>query len=63
MVGPVHSVIGFDPATVLPRFINGLPTRFEVGTGPVVFNACLIDVDRVSGRAAAVERIQRIVEV
>ena len=25
MTGPLHSVIGFDPATVLPRFMNGLP--------------------------------------
>ena len=33
MTGPVHSVIGFKPATVLPRFINALPTRFEVGRG------------------------------
>ncbi len=40
MTGPVWSVIGFDPKTVLPRFINALPTRFEVGEGPVVFNAC-----------------------
>jgi metallophosphoesterase (TIGR00282 family) len=63
MVGPVHSVIGFDPATVLPRFINGLPTRFEVAAGPVVFNACLIDVERSSGRAVAVERVQRVIEV
>ena len=63
MCGPVHSVIGFDPATVIPRFINGLPTRFEVGTGPVVFNACQIDVDPDTGRALAVERVQRIVEV
>ena len=63
MVGPIHSVIGFDPATVIPRFLNGLPTRFEVGTGPVVFNACLIDVDTATGRALAVERIQRTVEV
>ena len=39
MTGPLWSVIGFDPATVLPRFVNALPTRFEVGDGPVVFNA------------------------
>ena len=35
MTGPLHSVIGFDPKTVLPRFVNALPTRFEVGDGPV----------------------------
>jgi hypothetical protein len=62
MTGPVWSVIGFDPATVLPRFINALPTRFEVGNGPVVFNALLVDVDTTTGRAVAVERIARIVE-
>lgn len=63
MCGPVHSVIGFDPATVIPRFLNGLPTRFEVGTGPVIFNACQIDVDPATGRALAIERVQRLVEV
>jgi len=62
MTGPVWSIIGFDPATVLPRFINALPTRFEVGDGPVVFNALLVDVDATTGRAVAVERIARIVE-
>jgi metallophosphoesterase (TIGR00282 family) len=63
MVGPVHSVIGFDPATVIPRFLNGLPTRFEVGSGPVVFNGLLIDVDPRSGKAVAIERIQQVIEV
>jgi metallophosphoesterase (TIGR00282 family) len=63
MVGPQHSVIGFAPHTVLPRFINGLPTRFEVGTGPVVFNACQIDVDITTGQAVAIQRIQRLIEV
>jgi metallophosphoesterase (TIGR00282 family) len=63
MCGPVHSVIGFDPATVIPRFLTGLPTRFEVGTGPVAFNACQIDVDPATGRALSIERIQRLVEV
>jgi metallophosphoesterase (TIGR00282 family) len=63
MTGPIWSVIGFDPKTVLPRFINALPTRFEVGEGPVVFNAAQIDVDPATGRALAIERIQRLVEV
>ena len=55
-------MIGFEPATVLPRFINALPTRFEVGEGPVVFNAAQIDIDPATGRALAIERIQRLVE-
>ena len=63
MVGPQHSVIGFEPSTVVPRFLNGLPTRFEVASGPVVFNSLMIDVDAATGRAIAVERIQRVVEV
>jgi 2',3'-cyclic-nucleotide 2'-phosphodiesterase len=62
MTGPVHSVIGFDPATVLPRFMNALPTRFEVGSGPVVFNAVQIDVETATGRATAMQRISRIVD-
>ncbi len=63
MTGPLWSVIGFKPATVLPRFVNALPTRFEVGDGPVVLNACQVDIDPATGRALQIERIQRIVEV
>ena len=63
MTGPVWSVIGFDPKTVLPRFINALPTRFEVGEGVVVLNALQVDIDPATGRALAMERIQRLVEV
>ncbi|HEX5467119.1 MAG TPA: TIGR00282 family metallophosphoesterase [Candidatus Limnocylindrales bacterium] len=62
MTGPVQSVIGFDPATVLPRFINGLPTRFEVGSGPVIFNAVLIDVGP-DGACRGLERLARLIEV
>ncbi|HYL41496.1 MAG TPA: TIGR00282 family metallophosphoesterase [Candidatus Binatus sp.] len=62
MTGPVWSVIGFAPGTVVPRFLNGLPTRFEVGDGPVVFNATQIDIDPATGRALAIERIQRVWE-
>jgi len=62
MTGPLWSVIGFAPHTVLPRFLNGLPTRFEVGEGPVVLNAVQIDVEPASGQALAIERIQRVWE-
>ena len=60
MTGPVYSVIGFNPATVLPRFLTGLPTRFEVGEGAVLLNATQIDIDPATGRALAIERLQRI---
>ena len=63
MTGPIWSFIGFAPSTVLPRFINALPTRFEVGEGPVVFNAVQVDIDPATGRALAIERIQRLLEV
>jgi metallophosphoesterase (TIGR00282 family) len=63
MTGPLWSVIGFNPASVLPRFINALPTRFEVGDGPVILNACQVDLDPATGRALQIERIQRLVEV
>jgi metallophosphoesterase (TIGR00282 family) len=62
MTGPVWSVIGFEPSTVLPRFINALPTRFEVGSGAVVFNAVQADIDPATGRTLAIERVQRLVD-
>src|SRR5436190_7785112 len=62
MTGPVWSVIGFEPRTVIPRFINALPTRFLVGQGTVIFNALQVDIDPATGRALAMERIQRLVE-
>jgi 2',3'-cyclic-nucleotide 2'-phosphodiesterase len=63
MTGPVWSVIGFEPSSVLPRFLNTLPTRFTVGDGTVIFNAVQVDVDPATGRALALERIQQLVDV
>ncbi len=63
MTGPLYSVIGFDPATVLPRFMNALPTRFAVGDGPVVFNGLQLDIEVESGRTTAIERICRVIDL
>ena len=62
MTGPINSVIGFDPATVLPRFLTGLPTRFEVAAGPLVFNAAQVDVEAATGRARHIERVAVLVD-
>jgi hypothetical protein len=63
MTGPRDSIIGFRIDTVLPRFVRHLPTRFEVGEGPVALNAVLVEADRQTGRAAGITQVQRLVEV
>ena len=63
MTGPLYSVIGFEPSTVLPRFINALPTRFEVGSGPVAVQRAADRRRRATGRARGIERITRVVDV
>jgi calcineurin-like phosphoesterase len=47
---------------VLPRFLTGLPTRFEVGSGAVIFNALQIDIDTSSGATLALQRISRLLD-
>ncbi len=63
MTGPRDSVIGFSLDTVLPRFTRHLPTRFQVAEGPVSLNAVVVVADRATGRASAIEQVQRLVEV
>jgi metallophosphoesterase (TIGR00282 family) len=63
MTGPRDSIIGFSLETVLPRFLTHLPTRFNVADGPVSLNAVVVTIERASGRATAIEQVQRLVEV
>src|SRR6188474_1405719 len=63
MTGPRDSIIGFSLETVLPRFTQHLPTRFAVAEGPVSFNAVVVTAAIDTGRASAIERVQRLVEV
>ncbi len=63
MTGPRDSIIGFKVDTVLPRFVRHLPTRFEVGSGPVSFNAVVVEAELATGRATGIVQVQRTVEV
>ena len=60
MTGPLHSVIGVKKEMAIEKFLTGMPRRFEVASGPVVFCAVLIDLDARTGKAAAFERIRLI---
>jgi metallophosphoesterase (TIGR00282 family) len=59
MVGPTDSVIGDDADSVLHSFLTKMPHRLSVGKGIAVFNAVLVEIDRASGKALSIERIQR----
>jgi calcineurin-like phosphoesterase len=61
MVGPADSVIGDDSDSVINRFLTQMPSRLSVGKGKVKFDAILLEVDESTGKAIAIERIQKIV--
>jgi 2',3'-cyclic-nucleotide 2'-phosphodiesterase len=63
MTGPRDSIIGMSLESVMPRFTRHLPTRFHVAEGPVSFNAVVVSVSSATGRATAIEQVQRLVEV
>ena len=63
MVGPTDSVIGDDADSVLYSFLTRMPHRLSVGKGSAVFNGILVEVDKSSGRAVGIQRIQREEEV
>ena len=61
MVGPVNSVIGDDPDSVINRFLTQIPSRLSVGKGKVNFDAILVEVDENTGKAMDIKRVHKIV--
>jgi metallophosphoesterase (TIGR00282 family) len=61
MVGPIDSVIGDDPDSVISRFLTQIPSRLSVGKGKVSFDAILVEVDEKTGKAVDIKRIQKLV--
>jgi len=58
MVGPMDSVIGDDAESVIYSFLTRMPHRLSVGKGRAIFNAILVEVDKTSGRAVNIQRIE-----
>jgi len=58
MTGPMDSIIGMRRDIVIPKFLSGLPARFEVADDEAQLCAVLMDIDPVTGRARSIRRIQ-----
>jgi metallophosphoesterase (TIGR00282 family) len=59
MVGPRDGCIGMDKDVVLKRFLTGVPNRFVVASGTVTFNSVLVTIRGSTGRATAIQRVDR----
>lgn len=57
MVGARDSVLGVKTELIVQKFLTGRPVRFDVATGPAVFNAVIVTFDDRTDRATAIERI------
>ena len=59
MTGPYESVIGMERQAVIQKFLDQLPTRFEVAKGDVRLSAVLLEADPQTGHALSIRRILR----
>ncbi len=60
MVGLYDSILGVDKYEPLQMFLTQQPQRFSISKGKVLFNAVLVEVDEISGKAISIERISDI---
>jgi 2',3'-cyclic-nucleotide 2'-phosphodiesterase len=57
MTGPHDSIIGVTVDAALPRFLTGLPSKFEAAAGLARLNAAIVSADPATGRATRIERL------
>jgi 2',3'-cyclic-nucleotide 2'-phosphodiesterase len=65
MTGPHDGIIGMERTVIIKKFLDGLPTRFEVAAGDVQMNTVLIETDDAGPRndagrlrAKSIERLR-----
>ena len=58
MTGCYNSVIGMETAGVLKRFVERVPERFEVASGPASVCGAIIDIDETTGKSRRIARVR-----
>jgi metallophosphoesterase (TIGR00282 family) len=59
MTGPADGILGVARAPVIQRFMTQMPVKFDLATGPTTLMAAVVEIDETTGRARAIERLQR----
>jgi len=65
MVGPFHSVAGLEIESALKPFVSHYSVRPRSNkrpAGPVVFNSILLDIEPLTGKSAAVTRLDLMLD-
>ncbi len=57
MVGAWNSVLGVCTDIVIDKFTKALPVRFDLANGPNVYSAVILEIDDVSNKTTAIERV------
>lgn len=60
MTGPYDGVLGVDKQIVLKRFLTGIPERFTLAKGSVIFNAVVFEIDDKSFKTISISKINRV---
>ncbi len=58
MTGPAVSVIGIEKEQIIERFLLHMPMKFETGTGEAILSAAVVEINKDTGKALAIQRIQ-----
>ncbi len=62
MCGPRDSSLGMKLEAALTRFVDGMPSMYEVANGPVQFNSIFLQIDEETGRCHYIERVDRLID-
>ncbi|MFZ2539485.1 MAG: TIGR00282 family metallophosphoesterase [Oscillospiraceae bacterium] len=57
MTGPIDSVLGVCPESIITRFKTHMPTRFEVAEGKCQLNGVILTLDEKKGLCKSIIRI------
>ncbi|MEW6107576.1 MAG: TIGR00282 family metallophosphoesterase [Nitrospirota bacterium] len=58
MTGPSNSVIGIEVEQIIQRFLTNMPSRFETARGEGILSAVIIEINKDTGRATGIQRLQ-----